>query len=282
MAITLEEAVEIGYRSVAVATACAKTMIAICNVERNKQRGNAAGEPPGQAKKDNTLYWRIFQNLCSINMHAVKFYETGDLYDVGSVKDRLEKLWVTDLGNALVDLPDWDYYSNLSIATPLTFTQQPTAALDADQLEFVDNSADILNPQQPVRAQVTDAANSLIEDLWKAEGMRRWLAAEVTLTGETQAAQDEWNFIQNGTADYWVGALKCLVKLDDQIGFKDNANYGKSDHDDTVAKFQWIDSGPGGQRNNLTAAGGLYALDQSQLFGPWNGRRETVNRPKAK
>ncbi len=282
MAITLTEACEVGYRSVAVAVACAKTMVTVCNPEKVAKRQDAASQPPGQAKKDDTLYLRIFENLLAINSYAVKFYEGPKLYDEGSVKDRLEKLWVTDLGNNLVDLPDWNYFSNLSIATPLTFTQVPTTALENLQDSFVDNSGDILGTATPIRQRVTNAANSVIEDLWKAEGMRRWLESEATLTGESQAAQDEWSFIQTSTAQFWQGALKCLVKLDDQLGLKDNANYGKSDHDDTVAKFQWIDSGPVGQRNNLTAAGGLYALNQSQLFGPWSGRLETVNRPKAK
>lgn len=280
MAITLQEAVEIGYRSVAVATGCAKTMTVICNAERNTQRGNKDRTPPGQAKKDNTLYEKIFVQLNTIARHAIEFYAEGDLYGTGNVRSRLEKLWVTDLGLVLGDLPDFDYFAGLSISQPLTFTRE-ASALESLQNSFTDNSDDILNNQQPVRQQVTDAANNMIQNLWKAEGMRRWLEAETTLTGESQAAQDEWTLIQNGTRDYWQGALRCLVKVDDQIGLKDNPGYGPPDHAASVAKFEWIDSGPPGQRNNFVAAGGLYALNRSQLFGPWNGRRENENRAPA-
>ena len=284
MAITLEDAVEVAYRSIAIGTACAKTLKQIANEPRNENRQIADRNPNNPQGAEANLFKAAFTNLGTCASYAIRFYETGTLYpEYGSVKDRLEKLWRDDLGNNVVDLPDWNTFANLSIAEPLTFTQRPDAATEGLQSTFVDNSSEILNASTPFRQQVKDCLDSMISDLWRAEGMRRWTESEATLTGEPQAAQDEWNFIQSATAQFWIYATtQCLVKVDDQIGRIDDPNFGSTGHQESLDKYMWVDSGPAGQRNDLVCAGGLYAIDQSQLTGVWNSRWEAVVRPSAR
>ena len=277
MPISLSRAVEIAYRGAGIGYALASTKHDLALAERNQTRIDRNDEPKGTpAKVDLNWYYHFWWNMAVACRYAMDYFGPGLSNDQSlSLRYRLEGLY-TDLGNNVVDLPDWNYFSGLDIAVALTFTEVPPASYETNQSSFTANGDEVYNPLQPIRQRSETFLDALTEDLWKEEAMRRWLDSEVIRTGESPGDLAEWDSIQSGSGDFFGWSNRCEVRMVDQLKGQANPGIGPPDHAASVAKWQYKDTGPPPQRNDLIAAGGLYALNTSQVSGVWNSRLESL------
>ncbi len=255
--ISLRQAVRISYKSSAVCFAAAKTKADIARVQRHRAERRLFELPNGPARQRTNARKSLWGNYFVAQGAEQEFYtnESSDPNVLG-VKPRLEALWV-QLGNNISDLPDWNEFSRRDLKTVIAFRNfnglQLSVVRDVER-NFSGNSHEI--PTTNFETQFEEMLDLFINDIWAAEGMRRWTRSQVNRTPETQANLDAWDAVNDGAGQFFRNARRCCVRLGNNFRQYER---GGPDEDGYRNKYTYRDA------NRYRAVNGLFALDAGDL-----------------
>ncbi|MDJ0952482.1 MAG: hypothetical protein QNJ81_02265 [Acidimicrobiia bacterium] len=272
---TLDESVNIAYRSSAVAYAAAKTKRIIAADKLKEARvlkrqllgsGTSREDPVFVQNEKRKVLW---ENLKVAQRYAMQFYVI-DSATIQGVKPRLEALWV-QMGNSVATLEDWDTLANTDLKTVISFrsfqgNMNLQGVLDTEAV-FTGNSSEI--PTTDFETQFEEMFDLFVNDIYASEGMREWTRDELNRGPESAADLAVWDSINDDAGVFFANAVDCVVKNANlfaqfELGGPNEASY--------IARYTK------GQGNRYNAVNGLFALDPSDL--PSNQYRNRVENKK--
>ena len=279
MAIPFDRAVKVGYRSSAIVLSCLRTKGPIVREWRREIRAEVEALPKGPPKRKRSEFLLMWMNMANTMLEGREFFNRG-VEGFGSVKDYIEGLWVDDMGNNINNLDDWATYSNLTLRTPISFNSDPRLVTEVNDAEAAfllsgsDSTTDWEYNASLTGAQRTTAFismfDSLVDNLWKAESMRRWVNNQANRSQATPAALVTWDFIHDKCAQYFDHSMRCLMKIDQQIYVRRNDTPPDSTRANSLPdKYDYKPA------TSIDAVGGLYALDVSTLTTTWQNNAQT-------
>lgn len=271
---TLDESVNIAYRSSAVAYAAAKTKRIIANdklkearVEKRALLNSVGRDHPDFIQNDKRK--TLWENLMVAQRYAMQFYVI-DSATIKGVKPRLEALWL-QMGNNLVDLDDWDARADTDLKTVVSFQNfngpVNVGAVQDTEAVFTGNSGEI--PTTNFELQFEEMFDLFVNDIYASEGMREWTRDELNRNPESAADLAVWDSINDDAGVFFANAVNCVIKNANlfaqfELGGPNEASY--------IARYTK------GQSNRYNAEEGLFALDPADL--PSNQYRNRVENKK--
>lgn len=249
---TLKQSVRIAYKSAAVAHAAAETKERIAGAEKLRAETLMKSLAPGAQRVRTNKRLTLWHNYYCAQGEALNFFGSPE-----GVRRRLEALWV-QMGHKVADLPNWNDFAHRDLKTVVAFDS--LAGLQITQIRaveraFTGNSHEI--PTANFEDQFEEMLDLFVNDIWAAEGMRRWTRDALKKAGEPQADLDEWSLIQTTAGQFFRGAKRCCVKL---------ANNFRQYQTDTPDEDLYNDRYTHRAANRYRAVEGLWAIDAGDLL----------------
>lgn len=262
--ISITQAIRIGYRSCAVATAAGRVRQERMRkgIRRTEQRME---EATGAAKARTNQRLALWHNMFTAQNYVVKCF----VYDTESLKGfkpRLEALW-EHVGNNPADLPNWMRPTHHPLKGAVTFENFNTLSMNQLRTwedEFTGNDDEI--PSGDFNAEFEALFDLLVNDLWKVLGMSRWCDSELNRTpldAETLALWD--GIITDASNMIHTTAAKCHGKIANML-----LVYQTDTPDETGCNEKYAQDAV----RVYNCAQGLFAVDDSQLLPKYLNRME--------
>lgn len=248
---TLKQSVRVAYRSSAVAHAAAETKERVARVQKVRAEDRMKVLGPGRQRVMTNKRLALWHNYYTAQGVATYFFASEK-----GVKFRLERLWV-QMGHNVADLPNWDDFAHRDLKTVIAFRNLNGLQLSeirAVERAFAGNSHEI--PTGDFEEQFEEMLDLFVNDIWAAEGMRRWTKNELNRTPEPQADLDDWDDISNTAGKFFRDAKRCCVRL---------ANNFRQYQTDTPDEALYLDRYTHRAGNRYNAVQGLWALDAGDL-----------------
>ena len=248
---TLKQSVRVAYKSSAVAYAAAKTKERISRLEKEESEKRMNEREPTKRGRINARL-ALWHNYYSAQGYAMDFFSE----DEASIRVRLENLWV-QMGNTLADLPDWDRFANADLKTVVTFRNLSGLSISTIRTverNFTGNSSEI--PNTTFEAKFEEMFDLFVNDIWAAEGMRRWTQEELVRGPESASDLATWDSINNDAGKFFKDAKRCCVRMANNF-----RQYERGRPNETEFKSRYTHR----SGNRYNAVQGLWALDAGDL-----------------
>lgn len=248
---TLAQSVRIAYRSSAIACSAHRTKELIARKKREEADKQVRNMKNGPERQEANRRLSLWSNYFTAQGFAVKFFR----FPTG-IKSRLEGLWV-QMGRDIADLPDWNGLASRDLKTVVAF--KDLVGLELSEIRrvernFVGNSAEI--PTNTFEEQFEELMDLFVNDIWAAEGMRRWTRDELVRGPEKPKDLKEWDFISGTAGEFFENAMHCCKKI--ATNFR---QYERGDDGGDTYKNKYIYQ----TGNHYNAVEGLWSIDAGDL-----------------
>lgn len=245
---TLDEVIEIAYRSSANAYAAANAKWEISNTARLAARdARDAQVPDSAAWREEEARMALWNNLHAALAYARRFYERETI----GVKDRLEALY----GGS--SLASWSTLREADLKTVVSFVTSGGvnwATVETAQSNFTGNTSEI--PTTPWLDQFEEMFNLFINDIWASEGMREYCNDELDRVPVSVGDLADWDSIVSDAGDFFANARRCCVRIANNLA---QVELGGPNEVAYIAKYTY------GPSNAYKALNGLWGCDADDL-----------------